>query len=83
MPFARDKLPGLVSNVTSNAINIFIKISRKEAVRAGKGLTLFISNEDMDITKIKKKYQKIRVYYQSMVLLNSKTRNRKTRSWIS
>ena len=56
MPFARDRLPGLVSNVTSNAINIFIKISRKEAVRAGKGLTLFISNEDMDITKIKKKY---------------------------
>ena len=34
---ARDNLPGLVSNLTSNAINKFErKISVKEAVRAGK-----------------------------------------------
>ena len=40
--FARDKLPGLVSNITSNAINKFeSRISAKEVVRAGKGFTLF------------------------------------------
>ena len=49
-----DNLPGLESNLTSNVINKFErKISRKEAVRAGKGFILFISNEDMnDIVKI-------------------------------
>ena len=41
-----DKLPGLVSNLTSNAINKFgRKISGKGAVREGKWFTLFISNE--------------------------------------
>ena len=51
---ARDNLPGLVSNLTSNAINKFNrKISGKGAVRAGKGFTLFVVNEDMnDIIKI-------------------------------
>ena len=51
---ARDNLSGLVSNLASNAINKFErKISGKGAVRAGKGFTLFISNEDMnDIIKI-------------------------------
>ena len=51
---ARDNLPGLVSNLTSNKINEFErKISGKGAFRAEKGFTLFISNEDMnDITKI-------------------------------
>ena len=45
---ARDNLPGLVSNFTSNAINKFErKISGKGAVRAGKGFTLFTSNEDI------------------------------------
>ena len=54
IPLARDNLPGLVSNLTSNAINKFErKISGKGAVRAGKGFTLFILNEDMnDIIKI-------------------------------
>ena len=54
IPLARDNLPALVSNLTSNAINKFErKISGKEAVRAGKRFTLFISNEDMnDIIKI-------------------------------
>ena len=48
----------LVNNITSNAasnpINKFErKISGKEAVRAGKGFTLFISNEEIDdISKI-------------------------------
>ena len=54
IPLARDNLPGLVSNLTSNAINKFErKISGKGAVRARKGFTLFISNENMnDIIKI-------------------------------
>ena len=46
---ARDNLPGLVSNLTSNAINKFERtINGKGAVREGKGFTLFISNEDKD-----------------------------------
>ena len=54
IPLARDNLPGLVSNLTANAINKFErKISGKGVVRAGKGFTLFILNEDMnDIIKI-------------------------------
>ena len=50
---ARDNLPGLVSNLTLNAINnLGRKIIEKGAVRGGKGFTLFISNEDMnDIIK--------------------------------
>ena len=57
IPFDRDMLPGLVSNIasnaSSNAINKFErKISGKRTVRAGKGFTLFISNGDMnDIIK--------------------------------
>ena len=54
-PLARDNLPGLVSNSTSSLINSFIrKISGKGAFMAGKGFTLFLSNEDKnDITIIK------------------------------
>ena len=54
VPLARDNLPGLVSNLASNAINKFErKINEKGTVRTGKGFTLFISNEDMnDIIKI-------------------------------
>ena len=38
------------SNITSNAINKFKrKKSVKTAVRVGKGFTLFILNEDMDV----------------------------------
>ena len=50
----RDNLPGLVSNSASNAINKSEqKISGKGALKAGKGFTLFISNEDVnDIIKI-------------------------------
>ena len=40
---ARYSLPGLVSNLTSGAVNKFErKISGKGDVRAGKGFTLFI-----------------------------------------
>ena len=54
IPLARDNFPGLVSNLTLNAINKFErKISGKGAVRAGKGFALFMSNEDLnDIIKI-------------------------------
>ena len=45
----------LLSNLTSNAINRFERKSGRGATRAGKGLTLFISNKDMnDIIKITK-----------------------------
>ena len=59
IPLARDSSPVLVSNLTSNAINKFErKISGKEAVRAGRGFYLFISNEDMnDIIKIIKSFE--------------------------
>ena len=43
IPFARDKLPGLVSNAASKRI-----ISGKETVRTGKVFTLIISSEDID-----------------------------------
>ena len=51
---ARDNITGLVCNLTTKAINKFErKIGGKWAVSAGKGFTLFISNEDMnDIIKI-------------------------------
>ena len=54
IPLARDNLRGLVSNLTSDAINkLERKINGKGAARAAKGFTLFISNKDMnDIIKI-------------------------------
>ena len=54
IPLARDNLSGILSNLTSNAINKFErKRSSKRAVRAGKRFTLFILNEDInDIIKI-------------------------------
>ena len=54
IPLARENLPGLESNLASNAIDNFErKISRKGAVRGGKEFILFIFSEDMgDIIKI-------------------------------
>ena len=53
IPLARENFPGLVSNLTSNAINQFErKTSGTGTLRVGKGFTLFISNEDMNIIKI-------------------------------
>ena len=44
-PLARNNLPRLVGNLTSNAMNKFEReISGKGAFRAGKRFTLFISN---------------------------------------
>ena len=46
---AGDNLSGLLSKVSSNAINKFErKISWKGVLRAGKEFTLFISNEDVN-----------------------------------
>ena len=55
IPLVRDNLPALVSNLTLNATSKSKKKKRsgKGAVRARKGFTLFISNENMnDIIKI-------------------------------
>ena len=59
MFFLKNNLPGLLSNTisnsASNAMNKFEKIiGRKEPEKAGKGLTLFISNEDI-FTIVKQK----------------------------
>ena len=44
IPFSRNNLPGLVSNLTSNTIKKFEgEISGERTVRAGKGFNLFIS----------------------------------------
>ena len=52
--FTGDFLPGLVNNIASNVVNKFERRSRKGVVTAGKGFTLFISNEDIDYIKIVK-----------------------------
>ena len=58
VPFAKNSLSRLVSNIASNeasnAINRFERrLSGKRAVRAERGFTLFISNEDInDIIRI-------------------------------
>ena len=54
IPWARDNLPRLISNLTLNVINKFQrKISGIRALTAGKGFTSFISNKDLnDIIKI-------------------------------
>ena len=60
---AKDNLPGLVSNLISNAINNFErKVSGKGAVRARRGFILLILNENMDdIIKIIKSLEDSRV----------------------
>ena len=59
---ARDTFPGLISNSSSNAINKFERtISGKEAVKAEKGFTLFISNEDEHIIKVTKSLEDLDV----------------------
>ena len=55
IPFPLDDLSTLVSNIASNAIKkIERKISWNRAARTGKGITLFISNEDINDIKIVK-----------------------------
>ena len=49
IPFTRYNLPALVTDITSNVITKFERIiSQKGVVRAGKGVTLFTSNEDLN-----------------------------------
>ena len=58
-PLARDCLPELVRNLTSNVTNKFERtVSRKRAVKEGERFTLFILNEGMnEIIKIIKSLQ--------------------------
>ena len=64
IPFARDNLPGLVINLTKNAINTFDrKLSWKGAVTAEKGFASFISNEDINgIIKITKSLENLGLF---------------------
>ena len=49
-PLDNDVLPKLANKATSSVLDKFErKISGQRAVRARKGFTLFISNEDMEI----------------------------------
>ena len=68
IPLARDDLPGLVSNLASNAINLFErKISGKGAMRAGKGFILFLLNEDWnDIIEIMKLLEDLSVLFNGV-----------------
>ena len=68
IPLGRDNLPGLVSNLTSNAINKFArKLNGKGAVRAGKRFTLFVLNEDVnDIIKIIKLLEDLGVLFDGV-----------------
>ena len=62
VPLARDNWFGLVSNLTLTAINTFDrKINGKGAARAGKGFTLYVLNEDMNIIKIIKSLEDLGV----------------------
>ena len=62
VPLARDNWFGLVNNLTLTAINTFDrKINGKGAARAGKGFTLYILNEDMNIIKIIKSLEDLGV----------------------
>ena len=63
IPLVRDNLPGLVTNITTNAINRSErKMSGKWAARAEWGLTLFISDEDMnDSIKVSEYPQKLKI----------------------
>ena len=83
IPCARDNLFGLVSNIFSNAINILEReINRKEAVKAGRGFTLFILIEDMnDIIKIMKSLEDSGVLIHG-VAETVKCKIKKARSWI-
>ena len=73
MPLIGDNLPGLVTNLTSNAINKSErKITRKGAFRAVKRFHLFILNEYMnDIIKI------IKPLGDSIVLIDGVTQTEK------
>ena len=69
IPLARDNLPKLISKLASSSVNKFErKISGTGTVRAGKGFTLFILNEDMnDIIKIIKSLQDSNVLIDGII----------------
>ena len=81
IPLARDNLSGLVSNLFLKAINKFKrKTSGKGAVRAGKGFTLFILNEDInDIIKIIKSLEDSNVLFDGITeTVKHETKNNNT-----
>ena len=81
---ARDNLPELISNLTLNPVNKFErKLGGKGAVRAGKGFTLFISNEDLnDIIKILKSLEDSGVLIDGVTeTVNLEQKTRKQTSW--
>ena len=83
-PLAKDNLPGLISNLTSSAKNKFDrKISRKRAVRAGKGYPLFTSTEDMNhVIKIIKPLEDLGVLIDGVTeTVKDKIKNKKTVFW--
>ena len=75
---ARDNFPGLIIKLTSNAINKFERnINGKGAVKAVKGFTLFIWNQNInDIIKIIKSLKDLGVLTDG-VNWNRKTWNKK------
>ena len=79
IPLARDNLSGLVSNLFLKAINKFKRrTSGKGAVRARKGFTLLISNEDINDIKIIKSLEDSNVLFDGItetVKHEIKTRN--------
>ena len=81
IPLGRDNLPGLVCNLTSNAINKFgRRICGKGAMRAGKGFNLSLSNEDMnDIFKIIKSLEDLGVLIDGV----TETVKHETQRWTS
>ena len=68
VPLAKDNLPQLSTNATLSVIdNSERKISRRGAIRAGKGFTLFMSNKDMnDIIRIIKSLENSGVLFDGI-----------------
>ena len=83
-PLTRDNLRRLVSNLASNATNKFErKMSRKEAVRVGKGFNILFSNEYMnDIIKTINLLEDFGVLIAG-VTETVKHEIKKTRRWVS
>ena len=81
-PLAKDVLPKLVTKVTLPIVDKFErKIGWQGYVTAGKGFTLFISNEDIDnIIKTVESLKKSSLLIGGWCYWNSKTWNKKQES---
>ena len=87
VPLAKDVLSKLATKATSSISDRFErKLIGQGSVRAGRGLTLFISNEDMGgFFKIVESLEKSSFFQKKnwWCHWNDKTQNKKTRRWIS